>query len=159
MKIVAIDPASIVGWASKIDGQVLSGFHKLQGKDLDRVVNYEKFLLKRLPRGALVVYETPIGRRGRLNAFRVGCHLEIMLWLVAGLKNCKLLPLSPPEVKQAAGCKGNANKEEVLEAMADYWNRPDLVDDNEADALAMLKYGIESQEPRRVVRVRARGNL
>ena len=44
---------------------------------------------------------------------------------------------SPSEIKKHATGKGNANKQAMIEAAQEKWERP-MVDDNEADALWIL---------------------
>lgn len=144
--ILAIDPASKLGWAiRRRDGTVESGRLNLPRDTAARLRAFQAFLGSAWSPGTAIAYEEPTlvrfrGRAVNFDGFRVACHLEAVLVLLAGRDKVELRHATPAAVKKAATGKGNAGKAEVLTAMRRRWSYPDLADDNEADALAVLTW-------------------
>lgn len=114
-----------------------------------RAVALETWLWPRLaPLAAgrgLLVYETPALVAHRAAPFRVGCQLEaVALRLARAWRVDHILGVSAPEAKKHATGNGNANKGQVLEAMRARWEREDLDDADESDALALLSCALKA---------------
>lgn len=150
--ILALDLATRTGWAELAPGAAAptSGVVDLPSSGpAARVDALAAWLWPRLaPLAAgrgLVIYEGPIMYPGRANAFRVGCHLEsVLLHLARTLGVDHLVVAAPSEAKKHATGSGTAKKHLVVAAMRQRWGRPELEDDNEADALALLSYGLQA---------------
>lgn len=149
--ILAIDPATRLGWALfGRDGQVTSGAVQLgQGSAAAaRIVDFDAWIQSRMRplswgRGVLA-YEEPVARfRGHM---RVAAHLEAVALLTARRQGvAEILTASPTDVKSHATGDSRASKDAVVAAMRERWGRPDLEDDNEADALALLSLVLEQR--------------
>jgi len=149
--ILCYDMATLTGWAIRTPkGQVYSGSVQLAKKGATaRLASWHTWLDTQLRTvgwwaGGVLAYEQPTLVAGRANAFRVGCHLEAVLLLAASTLEVKtILSATPGQIKKHATGKGNASKIQVIEAMRRRWQRSNLVDDNEADALALLSFVVE----------------
>lgn len=158
--ILALDLATRLGWAHRNRlGQIRSGVLRLPSDAIKRVQSFEEWLRERFGLmdlwDGVVAYEEPIlgvapRKKGDKRppartaaAHRVVCHLEATVLRVCGSWHCLVGSLHPTRVKKHATGKGNAKKAEVVTAMQKRWRRPELEDDNEADALALLSWAIE----------------
>lgn len=141
LRILALDPATHCGfahsagasgtWDLSIRKDESAGMRliRLQGK------------LEEIRTGVgidLVVYEAAryVGVRGGDRALAVQSMLQGVILLWCETNSLAYRGYSPAEVKKAATGKGNARKELVLAAARRRW--PDVLDDNQADALWLL---------------------
>jgi len=106
----------------------------------------------------LIVYEGyamgTMGGKGRF--FDIG-ELGGVLKLVAWDMGVDVLLVPPSNLKQFATGKGNAKKEQVIQAVADVWGY-DVPQNDEADAFALLKMGeayLAARKPRASHRAKA----
>jgi hypothetical protein len=154
MRILALDPATHTGWATNAFGkEVLSGVEdfSLQRGDSNgmRFIYFRRWLssiasdkdLKPEPTIDLIIYEIPYHRGGR--------DADVLLGLISHLKafcaeiGIEYTPVPPSTLKKSATGSGRASKQDMVEAAKKRWNKPDITDDNEADALMLLSYALE----------------
>ena len=150
--ILALDLATRLGWARlDVDGCVSSGAVQLPSPPVARLAAFWRWLEVELrPAPQLLVYERIVLARMRggimgAAAHRVASQLEGLTLLAAGLAGVpRWTHVTPAELKVSATGKGNAPKAEVVASMRERWGRPELEDDNEADALALLALAIDA---------------
>lgn len=103
----------------------------------------------------LIVYEGyAMGGKGRV--FDIG-ELGGVLKLVAWNTGIDVLLVPPTSLKQFTTGKGNANKDQMIAAVASNWGYHTTQDD-EADAFALLKVGeayIKDRKPRAAIKAKA----
>lgn len=138
MKILAIDPASILGWAisnteygiwdlkTRKDESMGMKLLRLKAK-LDEVFSIENF--------ELIVYERPGGRNKNPIIHQSKLIGKIEEW--SEEHNVQYRGYSATEIKKFATGKGNANKPAMIKAAKDKLGYLGD-DDNEADALWLL---------------------
>lgn len=148
MKILALDLGSRTGWATSAGGHITSGFHEFKPDRFEgggmRYLKFKFWLdqIKAQIRGLdLVMFEEV-----RMHAGTTAAHLYggFMAHLTAWCEAEKIPYQGVPvgTIKKHATGKGNAGKEQMIQAMRKK-GHCDLQDDNEADALAILYYAIE----------------
>lgn len=150
MNILAIDLGTTLGWAlAGRDGTVKGGSESFSPKKCggygQRWLAYRQWLGE-LGRAAgeihAVYYEDIKRHEGVLAAHAYGgflAHLEA--W--CAMNRLPLKPVGVGEVKKHWTGKGNANKEMMIAAAKAKGFKP--VDDNHADALAILSYAWEKE--------------
>lgn len=145
MNILAIDIGTTTGWArSTRDGTVASGSEKFAPKRTEmagqRWLKFRAFLgEQRLQAGDIhaVYYEDVKQHAGTLAAHIYGGFLAMLeMWCAAN--NVTLKPVGVGTVKKHWTGKGNADKNAMIVAAVARGFSP--VDDNHADALAILSY-------------------
>lgn len=143
--ILALDPSTKTGWAVRTDsGEILSGTHKLKQQGRIRCNLYRAFLASMrcvVGKNPLVIYETPIYFPGRITGARLAWHFESVLWITYPRED--MIGLTPTELKVSATGSGRADKDDMIAAMSRRFHKPDLSDDNEADALALLAFAMK----------------
>lgn len=146
--ILALDLATTTGWARLTDqGEIAHGFAKLAHRTaVERIRALEDLLRDHLPlvahgKGDLV-YETPVtSGRTYPASVRVACHLEATLLGQAfafGVDPDRIYGVAPAELKKWTTGNGNAPKELMVATVEERWGLG-ITDDNEADAVALLK--------------------
>ena len=139
---LALDLGTTTGWALKAGGAIVSGTWNLKPGRYDgggmRFVRFEGFLNELYaarPIG-VVVYEEVRAHKGVDAAHVYG---GLMATLTAWCEEKKIPYEGVPVgvIKRFATGKGNANKDAVWNAVVSWGFNP--VDDNEADALALLR--------------------
>ena len=146
--ILALDLATTLGWATFDDqsGELLHGIYKLRSQRKGkadprlRIVSLEDWLPRVLPEVAWGAGEVVV--EGTVGAYHdslvVGSALQaVTRSMCASFGIDTLAEIPPTTVKLFATGKGNADKDEVLAAVKARWS-PDVHDDNEADAVALL---------------------
>lgn len=138
--ILAIDPATVCGWAA-LTGATLSGgtwdlsIRRDESGGM-RVVRFEAKLneIAGAYRIGLVVFEAARNCAPRMQgALVVQAELQGVLKLWCERRRIAYRGYSPSEIKKYATGKGNANKEAMVAAARQRW--PEFKgDDNEADA-------------------------
>lgn len=84
-------------------------------------------------------------QRGR-GATEVGIGLFKRVQEIAYDCGALCIPVPTGTLKKFATGNGRAGKDAMVAAMRERWNLPDLTDDNEADALALVAYAIDQME-------------
>jgi len=138
LKILAIDPASMLGWAlsnteygtwnlkTRRDESMGMKLLRLKAK-LEEIYKMEDF--------DLIVYERPAGRHTASVIHEAKLVGKIEEWCEE--HNVQYKSLSATEIKKFATGKGNAGKPAMIKAAADKLGYQGN-DDNEADALWIL---------------------
>lgn len=140
------------GWAiRKRDNSIVSGSEALVSEDTqDRDIRYWAFqqwlyrLITQIPDIDCVYYEIVQRHLGTYAAHVYGGYRGIMLaW--AFDHNIPCFFFAPATIKKHITGKGNASKQQVIEAVQNRGFNP--IDDNEADALALLFLAVEPPNP------------
>lgn len=151
MNILAIDIGTTTGWAlSDRAGQVKGGSEHFAPKRLEgpgaRWLKFRAFLsdTQRAAGEINVVYYERVLRHTAVQAAHVYGGFEAMLQAWCEANHVRLVAVPVPVIKKHWTGKGNANKE----AMLNEARRRGLhaVDDNHADALALLSYAQKQEE-------------
>lgn len=142
--ILALDLGSTTGFACKTKNGTGSGTvsFKKKGKwqDSGFKLMYE-WLDGFDHHGLEIVVETPHG--GYFNSMRILFGLLAIVHLWAGENNVPIHWVSPKSIKKYATGKGNADKKAMVAAIQSLY--PYITDNNEADAMWLLRYHLEKK--------------
>ena len=149
--ILALDLGTHTGWAlHHRDGTVTSGTEhfkpgRFEGGGM-RFLRFKRWLTELLTTsGALnAVYFEEVRRHAGVDAAHVYGGLMAHLTAWCEHHNIPYQGVPVGTIKKHATGKGNAPKEEMLAAASRRGYTP--IDDNEADALALLHWAVETQE-------------
>ncbi len=149
--ILALDLGTHTGWAlHHRDGTVASGTEhfkpgRFEGGGM-RFLRFKRWLTELLTTsGALnAVYFEEVRRHAGVDAAHVYGGLMAHLTAWCEHHNIPYQGVPVGTIKKHATGKGNAAKEEMLAAASRRGYAP--IDDNEADALALLHWAVETQE-------------
>ena len=149
--ILALDLGTHTGWAlHQRDGTVTSGTEhfkpgRFEGGGM-RFLRFKRWLTELLAAsGALnAVYFEEVRRHAGVDAAHVYGGLMAHLTAWCEHHNIPYQGVPVGTIKKHATGKGNAAKEEMLAAASRRGYAP--IDDNEADALALLHWAVETQE-------------
>ena len=152
--IIAIDPGTHCGWAvMRDDDSVDSGTWDLTPRKHESAgMRYVRLLrhLDALNDGSIetIVYELVSRHAGTTAAHVYGAIIgHLQSW--AAMHGVAMAAYSVTAVKKHATGKGNANKAAMITAAREQWPSQTVLDDNQADALAVLGCCVEAL-PRRV---------
>jgi crossover junction endodeoxyribonuclease RuvC len=73
-------------------------------------------------------------------ALVIQAQLQSVIVLFCEDRGIEYRGFSPSEIKKAATGKGNANKEQMLQAARFKWPTTQIIDDNQADAMHLLAF-------------------
>lgn len=132
MKVLAVDPATVTGWAIT-DGTY--GRLELTGTWGEKLQQFFGFFLVKAEFVHLIAYEKPAGRFH--NAIVSGSKLAGVLEMVGAMTGTPVVNYTPPQIKKHATGRGNATKIQMVEASRQHGYEGD--DDNIADALHLMK--------------------
>ena len=140
MRLLALDLGSKLGWALDVDGQVFSGTEDLAPMRSRRFdspgMRYLRFAAKLYEWAPdRVVYEE-VRRHLGVDAAHVYGGFLSHLQAYCDPKHLEYEGVPVAHIKRFATGKGNASKDQVIDAVKGLGFSP--VDDNEADALALL---------------------
>lgn len=151
LRILALDCATATGWATNCFLSVESGVRRFDLKRGEspgmRWIEFRRWLGVMLscdPAPQVVVFEQPF-----IGPMRSGTVAEIAYGMATRVQEMcadagiEFRPVHNAIVKAHATGKGNAGKPEMLAAAAQRWGRPELTDDNEADALCILAWALD----------------
>jgi hypothetical protein len=163
VNILALDLGTNTGWALLDAGRIASGvqcFDVRRGESPGmRFLRLRRWLDEVAPHGArpslrwpaldLIVYEAPHHRGGAPTMVGVGFATEVLAW--CALHDVPHTAVHSGTLKKFATGKGNAGKGSVMKAVrmkgwADHVREE--LDDNHADALALLHYAQAELLPR-----------
>lgn len=152
MNVLALDLGTHCGFALLVNGDLSSGVYEFEktshpGERFDAFRRWAKDMaLGPMPmRGRkvdLIVYEKPLGRMAKSQAqvdLSIGfkTRLEELAWRY----KIRLEPVHIATLKKATTGNGSASKEAMVAAINSFYGRSlTLKDNDEADALALLRY-------------------
>ena len=149
--ILALDLGTTTGWALRSsDGTITSGSagfrpQRFEGGGM-RFLRFKRWLaeLKDMTGGIHALYFEEVRRHVSTDAAHAygGFLATLTAWCEHHQIPYQGVPVGT--IKKHATGKGNASKDDVLSAMRALGHAP--TDDNEADALALLRWAIASQE-------------
>lgn len=160
MKILALDPATVCGWAHSCgsSGTLDMSVRRDESSGM-RLIRLEGKLNEMLASVGveLVVFEAARNCAPKMQgALVVQAELQGVIKRWGEVNKIDYRGFSPAEVKKFATGFGNASKGEMMAAAAARWPDVKLVDDNHADALWILdlmRHALgEVGEPPRIVR-------
>ena len=150
MRVLAIDPGTHCGWAASYDGRTESGvedFSLTRGESPGmRFIRFRSWLHEMCAstKPQLILYEQPHMRGGAATDVLVGMTTRIEE--ECALRGMEHKAVHSQTLKKATAGTGRADKEAMLKAAnvlwADSLGRA-VKDDNEADALSLLAYGLK----------------
>ena len=149
--LLAIDLGTTTGWALRPrDGQIAHGFASFKPQRFEgggmRYLRFKRWLseLKAVPCDIHAVYFEEVRRHAGVDAAHVYGGLLATLTAWCEHHNIAYQGVPVGTIKKHATGKGNASKDEVIAAMRTLGHP--VTDDNEADALALLHWAIDTQE-------------
>lgn len=141
MNILALDCATKTGWALLCNGHIESGvqdFAKRRGESNGMMfLRFRGWLERTFSRLNVVAYEQAHHRGGP--ATEICTNLTGRAQEFAAFIGAEATPQSTTEIKKFATGKGNAGKSEVMAYFERETGRKPI-DDNEADAYALLRF-------------------
>jgi Holliday junction resolvasome RuvABC endonuclease subunit len=151
LNILAIDLGTTTGWALRSrDHDIAHGFVSLRPQRFEgggmRYLRFKRWLteLKSMATDIHAVYFEEVRRHAGVDAAHVYGGLMATLTTWCEHHNVPYQGVPVGTIKKHATGKGNASKDEVIAAMRAKGHP--VTDDNEADALALLHWAIETQE-------------
>lgn len=149
--VLAIDLGTTTGWALRTkDGQIAHGFASFKPQRFEgggmRYLRFKRWLteIKVLATDIHAVYFEEVRRHAGVDAAHVYGGLMATLTTWCEHHNIAYQGVPVGTIKKHATGKGNAGKAEVMAAMR-VLGHP-VTDDNEADALALLHWALDTQE-------------
>jgi len=143
VNILAIDPATQMGWASVDGSKIRSGTISLHNSKWDgagmRFLRFKQWLVHNLAGAELVVYERVENHSSTYSAHAYGGWIAV-IQSVCEDKKIPYTGVSVQEIKKFWTGKGNAKKDAMVHEARKRGFNP--ADDNEADALAILHLGM-----------------
>ena len=151
LTILAIDLGTTTGWAVRArDHQIAHGFVSFKPQRFEgggmRFLRFKRWLseIHTMTNDIHAVYFEEVRRHAGVDAAHVYGGLMATLTTWCEHRNIPYQGVPVGTIKKHATGKGNAGKDEVIAAMC-VKGHP-VSDDNEADALALLHWAIETQE-------------
>ncbi len=151
LTILAIDIGTTTGWAVRArDHQIAHGFVSFKPQRFEgggmRFLRFKRWLseIHTMTNDIHAVYFEEVRRHAGVDAAHVYGGLMATLTTWCEHRNIPYQGVPVGTIKKHATGKGNAGKDEVIAAMR-VKGHP-VSDDNEADALALLHWAIETQE-------------
>ena len=151
MITLALDLGTTTGWALRPrDGEIAHGFVSFRPQRFEgggmRYLRFKRWLteLKTLATDINAVYFEEVRRHAGVDAAHVYGGLMATLTTWCEHHNIPYQGVPVGTIKKHATGKGNANKDDMVAAMRA--RAHPVSDDNEADALALLHWAIETQE-------------
>jgi len=149
--ILALDLGRTTGWALyRPEGQIHSGFEEFKpgrfessGMALLRFRSWLSVMHQQGDGIAMCVFEEVRRHNGTTAAHTYGEFLgQLKAWADEDHNKVPYLGVPVGTIKKFATGKGNAGKDEMIEAVRRRLGHPDVTDHNEADALALLHWAI-----------------
>ena len=151
LTILALDLGTTTGWALRPrDEQIAHGFVSLKPQRFEgggmRYLRFKRWLseLKAVSGDIHAVYFEEVRRHAGVDAAHVYGGLMATLTTWCEHHNVPYQGVPVGTIKKHATGKGNAGKDEVIAAMRAKGHP--VTDDNEADALALLHWALDTQE-------------
>lgn len=146
--ILALDLGTQTGWAISKDGQIVSGSKSFKTKSVDgagmRYLRFRRWLDSLRKEHGIIneVYFEDVRRHEGTQAAHVYGAFKgvLMMWCEEWLIPYQGVPVGT--IKLFATGKGNASKEMMIDAARECGY--DVVDDNHADAIHLLRYAVDA---------------
>jgi hypothetical protein len=146
--ILALDLGTRCGWALTIGSQILSGTAEFRSGRFEgggmRYLRFRSFLAELAQRtdGLAAVFFEEVRAHAGTDAAHVygGLLATLSAWCEAGKVPYRGVPIAT--IKRHVAGKGNADKQAVMAAVRRLGYAP--ADDNEADALALLRWALDT---------------
>ena len=140
MNILALDQATVTGWATDTASGVWNLKPNRGESEGMRVVRFKAKVKEmiEIENIDLISYERPAGRFKA--SIMVSSEMIGVLKDLCIEKGVKLACYSANEIKKTATGKGNAGKPAMVKAAKAKWPLIDIIDDNHADALWLLEH-------------------
>ena len=150
ISILALDLGTQTGWAIRANGQITSGTQSFTPQRFEgggmRFLRFKHWLaeLKNMTGEINAVYFEEVRRHVGVDAAHVygGLMATLTTWCEHHRIPYQGVPVGT--IKKHATGKGNAGKADVIAAMRTLGHP--VTDDNEADALAILHWALDTQE-------------
>ncbi len=149
--VLALDLGTTTGWAIRtMDGQFAHGFASFKPSRYEgggmRYLRFKRWLgeLRQLATDIHSIYFEEVRRHAGVDAAHVYGGLLATLTAWCEHHNLPYQGVPVGTIKRHATGKGNAGKDEVIQAMRSLGHS--VKDDNEADALALLHWALDNQE-------------
>lgn len=149
--VIAIDLGTTTGWAMRtMDGQIAHGFASFRPSRYEgggmRYLRFKRWLsdMRHLATDIHSVYFEEVRRHAGVDAAHVYGGLLATLTAWCEHHNLPYQGVPVGTIKKHATGKGNASKDEVIQSMRALGHP--VTDDNEADALALLHWALDTQE-------------
>lgn len=147
MKILALDCATVTGWAFAVDSKIvesgIKSFAKQRGESNGILfMKFRKWLsdLIKAHQIDLVVFEKAHFRGGA--ATEIGVGLQTRVQEIASENNIEYASYQALNIKKRITGSGKASKDDMIAYATKVLNRPPI-DDNEADAVSIAMLAIE----------------
>jgi|SaaInlV_100m_DNA_3_1039692.scaffolds.fasta_scaffold04317_2 Holliday junction resolvasome RuvABC endonuclease subunit len=148
MNVIALDLGSTTGWATSFDGVINSGtksfaLTKYEGRGM-QFLKFRRFLseLTSMVKPDFIVLEEVRRHLGTDAAHAYGGYLS-HVGSYCEEANIPHAGVAVGTIKKFATGRGNANKDEMVEAAKIKYLDQDIEDDNQADALMLLGYAMQ----------------
>lgn len=145
LNILAIDLGTISGWAmNDANGKISGGSRSIAGgagaHPAERWNNFKQFLsdTRNTTTEIHVCYYEKVVAHTAVQAAHCYGALEAILQMWCYVNKIRFVPIAPGTIKKHWTGKGNAKKEDMISTAKKRGFSP--VDDNHADALALLSY-------------------
>jgi Holliday junction resolvasome RuvABC endonuclease subunit len=152
MKILALDLGTTMGWATDIHGSFDTGVNVFDVKRGEspgmRYLRFNGWLAQFAPDGwrpDLIVYEQTHNRGGAATEVAAGFATRVQEFCAR--QRIEHAAVHSATLKKFATGKGNADKPAMVAAVARRWKA--VIDDNEADAIALFHYALAELIPLR----------
>ena len=149
--ILALDLGTNTGWAVRLkDGQIISDTEIFRPQRFEgggmRYLRFKRWLsdMRHLATDIHSVYFEEVRRHAGVDAAHVYGGLLATLTAWCEHHNLPYQGVPVGTIKKHATGKGNASKDEVIQSMRALGHP--VTDDNEADALALLHWALDTQE-------------
>ena len=149
--VLAIDLGTTTGWAMRtMEGQLTHGFTSFRPSRYEgggmRYLRFKRWLseIRHLASDIHSVYFEEVRRHAGVDAAHVYGGLLATLTSWCEHHNIPYQGVPVGTIKRHATGKGNASKTEIMDAMRSLGHQ--VTDDNEADALALLHWALDTQE-------------
>ena len=151
--VLALDLGRTTGWAyARPEGKIFSGFEEFKPGRFESsgmaLLRFRSWLSVMHQQGGggigAIVFEEVRRHNGTTAAHTYGEFLgQLKAWADEQKRAVPYLGIPVGTIKKFATGKGNASKEEMIEAVRDRLGYPGVTDHNEADALALLHWALE----------------
>jgi Holliday junction resolvasome RuvABC endonuclease subunit len=150
MTICALDLATTTGYASLVQGILVSGSYKCRNKAKEPwgscFLSFKRWLREWLiQEKPEKLYYEEVRRWSSGDAAKAYCGLRAVMLMECELWGIEVVGLSPTTIKKQAAGNGRASKQDMIEAAWKRWGVRTTSDD-EADALAILSIAISENK-------------